>query len=49
MLITARGRAIDDGAKGEVVRVQNTRSRKTIEATVAGPSRVTIGLLGNVL
>ncbi len=49
MLITARGRAIDDGAKGEVVRVQNTRSRKTIEATVVGPSRVTIGLLGGVL
>lgn len=49
MLITARGRAIDDGAKGEIVRVQNTRSRKTIEATVAGPSRVTIGLLGSVL
>lgn len=49
MLITARGRAIDDGAKGEVVRVQNTRSRKTIEATVAGPSRVTIGLLGGIL
>ena len=49
MFITARGRAIDDGAKGEVVRVQNTRSRKTIEATVAGPSRVTIGLLGGIL
>jgi len=49
MLITARGKAIDDGAKGEVVRVQNTRSRKTIEATVVGPSRVTIGLLGSVL
>jgi flagella basal body P-ring formation protein FlgA len=49
MLITVRGRAIDDGAKEEVVRVQNTRSRNTIEATVASPSRVTIGLLGSVL
>ena len=42
MYITARGRALENGAKGDVVRVSNTRSRNTIQGVVDGPNRVTI-------
>lgn len=42
MFITARGRALENGAKGDVVRVTNTRSRNTIQGVVDGPNRVTI-------
>lgn len=42
MLITARARAIDSGARGEVVRVLNPRSKNTIEGVVAGPGLITI-------
>lgn len=44
MLITARGRALENGAKGDVVRVTNTRSRNTVQGIVDGPNRVTIDL-----
>jgi len=40
MLITARGRALDDAAEGETVRVLNTRSRTVIEGIAAGPNKV---------
>lgn len=42
MLITARARAIDSGARGEVVRVVNPRSKSTVEGVVAGPGLVTV-------
>lgn len=42
MLITARGRALEDGAKGDVVRVTNTRSRQTVQGVVMGHNRVAI-------
>jgi flagella basal body P-ring formation protein FlgA len=42
MRLTAQGRANDDGAQGEAIRIANTRSGKTIDATVAGPGTVRI-------
>jgi len=42
MLLTAQGRAIEDGAKGEVIKVINTQSKTTVEAAVDSPSRVII-------
>ena len=42
MLITAQGKALEDGAKGEVVRVTNTRSRQTVQGVVMGHNRVAI-------
>lgn len=42
MLITARARAIDSGARGEVVRVVNQRSKSTVEGVVAGPGLVSV-------
>lgn len=44
MTLTAQGRAVEDGAKGDVVRIMNLRSKKTVEAVVAGPDLVTISL-----
>jgi flagella basal body P-ring formation protein FlgA len=42
MQLTAKGRALGDGAQGEVVRVVNTMSNRTIEGTVAGPGVVSV-------
>ncbi len=44
MQITAQGRALEDGAKGDVVRVTNTRSRQTVQGVVIGPNRVAMQL-----
>jgi flagella basal body P-ring formation protein FlgA len=40
MRLTATGRALESGAEGEVVRVQNLQSRITIDAIVTGENRV---------
>ena len=48
ILITAQGKALEDGAKGEVVRVTNTRSRQTVQGVVMGHNRVAIQLLNAV-
>jgi flagella basal body P-ring formation protein FlgA len=40
--LTARGRALADGAEGELVAVVNEQSRRTIEGIVAGPDEVRI-------
>lgn len=42
MLLTARGRALHNAAKGDVVKVINTRSNATVEGIVIGPNRVKI-------
>ncbi len=42
ILITARGRALDNGARGETVRLRNTQSKKILEATIVGPGRVSV-------
>jgi flagella basal body P-ring formation protein FlgA len=42
MMLTIRGKALEAGAKGDVVNVLNTQSKRTIQATVSGPGRVTV-------
>lgn len=42
LVITARGRALSDGARGDVIRVMNTTSNRTIEAVVSGPEQVSV-------
>lgn len=44
MTLSAQGRASEDGAKGDSIRVVNLQSKKTIEAVVAGPDLVTVQL-----
>jgi flagella basal body P-ring formation protein FlgA len=43
MTITAQARALEDGAPGEVIRVQNVASRAVVEAQVVGAGRVRVG------
>jgi flagella basal body P-ring formation protein FlgA len=42
MIVTAQGRALQDGAMGDVVRINNVDSNRMIEGTVSGPGLVTI-------
>ncbi|NQW12131.1 MAG: flagellar basal body P-ring formation protein FlgA [Alphaproteobacteria bacterium] len=42
MSITTRGEALRDGARGDVIQVRNSHSRKVIEARVVGPDTVEV-------
>ena len=44
MTLTAQAKALADGTQGGAIRVSNTRSGRTLEATVIGPGTVAIGL-----
>ena len=46
MQLTAKGKSLENGGKGDVVRIQNTDSGKTIEAVVIGPERVAVSVNG---
>ena len=39
--LTARGKALEFGAKGDVIRVVNTQSNRSIDAIVTGDQEVT--------
>lgn len=49
MTLTAKGRAMQDGADGEVIRVANVQSNTVIEAVVVGPHLVTVNTLDRTL
>lgn len=40
--LTAKGKALESGAKGDVIRVVNSNSNKTLEATVTGLKEVSV-------
>ncbi len=42
MLLTVSGRALDSGARGDVIRVQNLQSGRTIDAKVISPDQVAV-------
>ena len=42
MILTAQGKALDNGADGDTVRITNTQSKKVIEAEVTGMGRVAV-------
>ena len=42
MTLTVRGKAMAGGAEGDVIDVTNTQSKRTIQAKVIGPGRVSI-------
>ena len=44
MELTAGGRAIDAGGAGDVIQVMNVQTKKTVQATVAGPNVVQVAL-----
>lgn len=43
--LSAQGRAIEDGARGDTIRVLNVQSNRTIEATVVGTDMVSVQLM----
>ncbi len=44
MVLSAGGRALEDGAMGEMIRVLNTHSNTVVKATVAGGNLVTVAV-----
>ena len=42
MTLTAKGRALEDGSDGQVIRIANAQSNTVIEATVVGAHRVAV-------
>jgi flagella basal body P-ring formation protein FlgA len=42
MLLTAQGKALQPGSKGDVIRIANTQSNQTIEAEVIGSGRAAV-------
>lgn len=48
MTITAQGKALQDGAKGDAIRVINTQSNRTVEGTVDGPGTVRVDVTQKV-
>jgi len=49
MTLTAKGRAMQDGADGDVIRVANVQSNTVIEAVVVGPHLVAVTALDRML
>jgi flagella basal body P-ring formation protein FlgA len=45
LLLTAQAKALEDGTQGQAIRVSNTRSGKTLDATVNGPGTVILATL----
>jgi flagella basal body P-ring formation protein FlgA len=44
--LTTQGKALDDGAKNALVRVENTKSSRVVDASVTGPGTVAAALPG---
>ena len=42
MQLTAQGKAMESGARGEVIQVRNMNSGKSIEGVIVGPNRVAV-------
>ncbi|MBT3332658.1 MAG: flagellar basal body P-ring formation protein FlgA [Rhodospirillaceae bacterium] len=42
--LSGTGRALEDGSQGEVIRILNLQSKRTVEANVVGPSHVLVAL-----
>jgi flagellar basal body P-ring formation protein FlgA len=42
MTLTAQGKALEDGAEGQTIRVQNPKGNRAVEGRVTGPGEVTV-------
>jgi flagellar basal body P-ring formation protein FlgA len=43
IVVSIRGQALEPGALGDVINVTNVQSKKTLQATIIGPGRVSVG------
>lgn len=48
MVLTAQGKAMDEGSDGDAIRVTNTQSNNVVEAVVTGTNTVTVRSTGSV-
>ena len=42
MILTAQGKALDNGSDGDVIRISNTQSKKVVEAEIIGHGKVAV-------
>ena len=42
ILLTVRGKALEPGGQGDIINVVNVQSKRTIQATITGPGRVSV-------
>lgn len=49
MKLTTQGKAVEDGGQGDVIRITNLQSKKTVEARVQGPGLVVVAAGPRVL
>jgi flagellar basal body P-ring formation protein FlgA len=42
ILLTVRGQALEAGAQGDIINVLNVQTKRTVQATVSGPGRVSV-------
>ena len=47
--LSAQGKALQEGGKGDVIRVVNTQSNRIVEAVISGPGQVSVGKPGMAL
>ena len=48
MVLTAQGKALENGSDGDTIQISNTQSNKVIEAEVTGPGKVSVRTLGQL-
>ena len=48
MVLTAQGRALQSGSKGDVIRILNAKTHRTIDGLVVNSGTVTVKPLGRV-
>ncbi len=49
MALSTQGKALQEGGKGDVIRVVNTSSNRIVEAVVSGPGRVSVSRPGTAV
>jgi flagella basal body P-ring formation protein FlgA len=47
--LTAQGKALDDGARGALVRIENTKSSRIVDASVTAAGTVAVVLPGGAM
>mgnify|MGYP001173543093 FL=1 len=48
MMLTAQGKALQNGSKGDIIRILNTKTHKVIDGTVLNSGTVTVSPLGQL-
>lgn len=49
MVLTSKGRALENGSKGDTIRISNTQSKTVIDATVTGSGRASVRSIDRIV